>query len=268
MRLFTIPLEPARMLVKTLLDTFFHIEVTGTDFIPAEGGAIIISNHTDLVDVPVQGTYSPRKIIYLGKAELFEPDEAIKRFLLQPGSPFHLPGMDIPRLLLERALETYSAAHKAQLMEWGGQPIIRNYRGDSARDAVQYYKDLEDFMVRVLKEGNILSIYPEGTRTETGVMGPFKAMAAKLAIRAGVPIIPSGISGSFKFLTLESLFSGRIFNTAIQYNIGRPIQPSEFPEGDEKKACKELTAILEKQVYALTQHPERRSRARGKARAL
>ncbi|HNN77154.1 MAG TPA: hypothetical protein PKN93_21055, partial [Leptospiraceae bacterium] len=79
---------------------------------------------------------------------------------------------------------------------------------------------------------------------------------------------PTGITGSFGFLTPQSILSGRIFSTKIHYNVGKPIPPSEFPKTDEKKAAKELTAELEKQVYALTLHPERRDHARGKTRVL
>ncbi|MCR9143128.1 MAG: 1-acyl-sn-glycerol-3-phosphate acyltransferase [bacterium] len=280
-RLFTIPIEPAKALIKVLMDTFFHIEVTGTESIPLTGGGIIISNHTDYIDVPVQGVNCPRKCIYVGKQELFEPEKDLKKFLFQEGSPLNLPPFFVAKALLERALEVYGAATRIQLMEFGGQPIKRSFKGDksgengenpgkaaSARDAVQYYKDLEDHMVEMLKAGEFISIYPEGTRTETGVIGPFKAMAAKLAIRAGVPIVPSGISGAWKFLTLESFLSGRMFKTHIQYNIGQPIMPEEFPEGDEKRAAKELTARLERDVYALIEHPERRNNPRSRARVL
>lgn len=267
-RLFTIPRAPAQGLVKALIDTFFHVEVTGVENIPAEGGALIICNHTDLIDVPIQAVHSPRRIIYLGKAELFEPDKAISQFLFQEGSPLNAPGLGVVRGAIEATLATIGAAHRIQLTEWGGQPIVRNFRGETAKAAVEYYKDLEDFMVGLLEQGHMLSIYPEGTRTNTGVMAPFKALAAKIAIRAGVPIVPSGISGAFKFLTLESFLSGRMFRTAIHYNIGKPFQPDEFPPGDLKKSSKELTALLEKQVYALTQHPERREQSRGRARVL
>ena len=267
-RLFTMPREPMVLLIRALMDLVFNIKVEGLENMPGEGGGILICNHTDLIDVPVQAVYTPRTLIYLGKAELFEPGEEISKFLYQEGSPLNLPGISMARPMIEQALKTYSFAQRAQFLEWGAHPIIRNHRGDSARDSVQYYADLEEYMVKLVQAGHILAIFPEGTRTETGVLGPFRAMAAKLAIRAKVPIIPSGISGSFGFLSAKSLFSGRMFQGQITYNMGQPIQPEDFPEGDEKKAAKELTAILEKQVYALTMHPERREHSRGKARVL
>lgn len=262
--LFTIPIEPAKVLIKVLMDTFFHIEVNGTEHIPLTGGGILISNHTDYMDVPVQGVHCPRKCIYVGKQELFEPEKELKQLLFQDGSPLNLPPFFVAKAMLQRALEVYGAATRSQLQEWGGKPIKRSFRGDdaevesgkkasSARDAVQYYKDLEEYLVELLSEGHFISIYPEGTRTETGELGPFKAMAAKLAIRAGVPIVPSGITGAWKFLTVGSLLSGNMFQTRIRYNIGQPIQPADFPEGDEKRAAKELTARLEREVRALMQ---------------
>lgn len=268
-KMFTIPLEPARAAMKALMDRVFNIEVTGTEHIPLSGGGIIVSNHTDLIDVPVQAVHSPRKIVYFGKAELFEPDEELKRFLFQNGSPLNiLPGLTLWKPVLENILRFYADALRTQMLEWGGRPIVRAYKGENAREAVEYYRELEDEMVSLIKAGSLVSLYPEGTRTDTGIMGPFKALAAKLAIRAQAPIIPSGISGSFGFFTPQSILSGRVFNTKIIYNIGKPIPPAEFPQGDEKKAAKELTLELEKQVYALTLHAERRNHARGKTRVL
>jgi len=267
-KLVTIPLGAAKQAMRALMDSVLHINVTGTEHIPGDGGGILVCNHTDYMDVLVQGTHCPRKLVFLGKQELFEPDEDIRKFLFQEGSPLNLPGLNLARPLIDSVLGAYGAAYSAQLKEWGGHPVIRNYRGDSARAAVEYYQELEEYMVRLLRDGMFLSIFPEGTRTRTGLIGPFKAMAAKLAIRAQVPIVPSGIQGSWRMLTPEGLLSGRMFQTTIQYNIGQPLLPSDFPTGEEKKAAKELTAMLEKQVYALTVHPERRGHPRGRARQL
>ncbi len=250
------------------MEYFLHIEVTGTENIPIGGGGILICNHTDLMDVPVQGVYCPRKLIYLGKAELFEADREFKQWLFKEGSPLNLPGVSLLKPLIEKAVEAYGYAQKTQLLEWGGHPIIRNHHGEGARAAVEYYQDLENFMVDLLKQGHLLSVYPEGTRSDTGVMGPFKGLAAKLAIRAQVPIIPSGISGAFQLLSPASLLTGRLFRTTIKYNIGQPFMPSDFPKTEEKKAVKELTSLLEKQVYALSLHAERREKVRNRARVL
>jgi 1-acyl-sn-glycerol-3-phosphate acyltransferase len=141
-------------------------------------------------------------------------------------------------------------------------PIIRNYHGEDAKAAVSYYEELENYMVSILKSGEIISIFPEGTRTLSGVMGRFKAMAAKIAIRAGVPIIPTGISGAWNLSTPQAILSGQTKSSLIKYNIGVPIYPDSFPQEPEKKAAKILTEELEKKVYFLTTHPERRGKPR------
>jgi 1-acyl-sn-glycerol-3-phosphate acyltransferase len=52
-------------------------------------------------------------------------------------------------------------------------------------------------MVRRLKEGHVLNLYPEGSRTETGEIAPIEAGAALVIRRAGVPVVPVAIDGSF-----------------------------------------------------------------------
>ena len=49
-----------------------------------------------------------------------------------------------------------------------------------------------------LKEGRMLNIFPEGGRTETGEIGPMQPGVALVVRRAGVPIIPVAIHGSFE----------------------------------------------------------------------
>jgi len=51
--------------------------------------------------------------------------------------------------------------------------------------------------VRQLNNNESFLIYPEGTRTRTGKMGPFKKGPFVLAIESGVPIIPISVSGSY-----------------------------------------------------------------------
>lgn len=54
--------------------------------------------------------------------------------------------------------------------------------------------------VRILKKGQSLVIFPEGTRSKGGPIKEFKAGSFKLATKAKVPIIPITISGSYKIL--------------------------------------------------------------------
>ncbi len=51
--------------------------------------------------------------------------------------------------------------------------------------------------IRRLREGHMLSIFPEGARTLTGEMNPIQPGAALVVKRAGVPIVPVVLEGSF-----------------------------------------------------------------------
>lgn len=59
----------------------------------------------------------------------------------------------------------------------------------------------------VLKNGNILGIFPEGTRSETGELLPFEPGAALMALRAGVPVVPVFISGNYKLFHQIKLYT-------------------------------------------------------------
>lgn len=262
--LFLIPREVPKFLLKQVLELVYDVEVTGLPFIPSQGGAVLVCNHTDYLDIPVQAVYTDRKIIYLGKYELFHPQTDIMQYIERPGSPFALPPLSLLKPAIRTLLDQMGSSFGKTLKHWGGMPIIRNAYGENMdkKAAMDYYAQMEDYMVDILKSGEILSIYPEGTRSETGVMGPFKAMAAKVAIRAGVPVIPSGIQGAHNMSKPEAFLTGSAFKAKIRYNIGQPIPPEDFPSGPEKKAAKELTEELEKRVYFLKEHPERRGKPR------
>lgn len=264
-----IPRDVPVFLIRNLLTSIYKIEVTGLKNIPPSGGAVLVCNHTDNLDVFVQGVFIPRKVVFLGKYELFHPEEPILQFLNSENSPFQqIPFLSPIKEGIEKVLKEVSNLYSSQLREWGSMPVIRGYHGNDAKEAVRYYEELENYICDILKSGEIVSIFPEGTRTKTGVMGPFKALAAKLAIRAQVPIIPSGISGAWKMSEPKAFLSGAAFKTKITYNIGNPIPPEQYPKENEKKAAKLLTEELEKRVYFLTTHWERRGQSRRFATVL
>ncbi|WP_378955519.1 lysophospholipid acyltransferase family protein [Pelosinus sp. sgz500959] len=64
-------------------------------------------------------------------------------------------------------------------------------RGAADRTAIRYAIDL-------LKKGEILGLFPEGTRSKTGLLGKPEPGIAMIALKAGVPIIPAAIIGTNK----------------------------------------------------------------------
>lgn len=58
---------------------------------------------------------------------------------------------------------------------------------------------------RKLVDGTSVVIFPEGTRSKTGEMGPFKKGAFKLALDLGLPILPVTISGTGKIWPADTI---------------------------------------------------------------
>jgi 1-acyl-sn-glycerol-3-phosphate acyltransferase len=48
------------------------IRTYGKERVPREGGAVLAMNHFNFIDIPVFGTICPRRVVFVGKSELFE----------------------------------------------------------------------------------------------------------------------------------------------------------------------------------------------------
>ena len=73
---------------------------------------------------------------------------------------------------------------------------------DSAQDRSgdrDSYRRLVADTKRSLDRGISLAVFPEGTRTRTGLVGPFHVGFFRLAIRLGCPIVPVSIVGAYEF---------------------------------------------------------------------
>jgi len=87
--------------------------------------------------------------------------------------------------------------------------------------------------VQLLKEGNLLAIFPEGSRSPDGTLQEAGIGAALIANRAGVPIVPAVVRGTYEALPMGAKWVRR---ADISVTYGKPM-PSSSPDG--KKANKE-----------------------------
>jgi 1-acyl-sn-glycerol-3-phosphate acyltransferase len=84
---------------------------------------------------------------------------------------------------------------------------------------------LESLCLQRLREGTSLVLFPEGRRSRTGALAPFRSGAFLLAVRAGVPVCPLVIHNSFSvFAPGETLFTpGEIVISSLE-----PVETGPF----------------------------------------
>lgn len=80
-----------------------------------------------------------------------------------------------------------------------------------------------------IRGGKSVVIFPEGTRTRTGDMLPFKRGGFALALDAGTPIVPLGIGGAFRMLPPGSRLM-RCGHYVVA--VGEPVDPAGFATKD------------------------------------
>ena len=78
--------------------------------------------------------------------------------------------------------------------------------------------------IRVLKEGRALLIYPEGTRSRDGKIGPMRGGMDVLARRSGATVLPVAIDGGWRALPRDG---GGLKLGPLMTAYGRPIRPEE-----------------------------------------
>jgi 1-acyl-sn-glycerol-3-phosphate acyltransferase len=113
--------------------------------------------------------------------------------------------------------------------------------------------DVEAFRLaqRILDEGNILFVFPEGTRSPDGGLQEGQDGVAVLAIRTGAPIVPIAISGSNRVWPKGQKLphpGGR-----VTVRIGPPFRPAELvPPGTNRRTAKGLvTTMIMERIAAL-----------------
>jgi len=135
-----------------LLSLMARPKTEGLDNIPDTGPAILASNHLAVVDSFVKSLVIKRRITFLAKAEYFT-----------------------------------GTGLKGWFSRWfytvAGQVPIDRSCADAAQAALDTAK-------RLLSQGKLLGMYPEGTRSPDGRLYKGKTGLARLALDTGAPVIP------------------------------------------------------------------------------
>jgi 1-acyl-sn-glycerol-3-phosphate acyltransferase len=156
--------------------------VEGADNVPSTGPVILASNHLSFIDSVVIPIVAPRRVAFLAKEEYFTA-----------------PGLK-------------GRAQNAWFSGLGMVPVSRD-DGRSAMGAL-------DTALAVLRRGEALGLYPEGTRSRDGRLYRGRTGVAQLALLSGAPVVPVGLSGTDRVQPVGSRLP-RLAKVTVRF--GKPI---------------------------------------------
>ncbi|QDU50476.1 lysophospholipid acyltransferase family protein [Gimesia panareensis] len=104
-----------------------------------------------------------------------------------------------------------------------------------------------------IENGNMVCIFPEGTRTDDGAVQRFKPGFLALLKRTDTGIYPIGIAGAFRALPRGAYF---LHPRAVRVVYGEPIPAETVKEYCERGAEKELLALTHERVIACQRQAE------------
>ncbi|HYJ80351.1 MAG TPA: lysophospholipid acyltransferase family protein [Longimicrobiaceae bacterium] len=137
-------------------------------------------------------------------------------------------------------------------MEAAGHIVIDRSNRERALDSLRAAGEL------IRHTPGAVVIFPEGTRSSTGRLQPFKKGAFMLAAEAGVPVVPAAVTGSFQIMPSGSW---RIHRNTIHLHYLEPVHPEESPglEPLMQRVWTAIAAVVEPEVMTL---PEASASAR------
>lgn len=100
---------------------------------------------------------------------------------------------------------------------------------------------------RLLEEGQLFGIYPEGTRSRDGRLYRGHTGPARLALRTGAPIIPIGISGAREVMPPDAKFPALRLPITIRF--GRPIEVDRYQDRANDRLV--LRQIIDEVMYEI-----------------
>lgn len=96
-----------------------------------------------------------------------------------------------------------------------------------------------------IRAGRSVVLYPEGTRSKDGRLGPFKKGAFHLAVKAGVPVVPVSIRGSFEIL---SPGTWRVNPGVVDVHLDSPIDVAPYQPSNSSGLLTDVRSIIERRL--------------------
>jgi len=189
----------------------YRPDIEGMENIPRTGPLLLASNHLSFVDSIVIPLVAPRRVVFLAKSEYF--------------SGHGLRGG------LKRGMFTAV----------GAVPIQRGTAG-AAQEAL-------DSALEILNDGLAFGIYPEGTRSRDGRLYRGRTGVAWLALTAGCPVVPVGLSGTQDIQPVGARVP-RIRKITIRF--GKPLDFSYLKGAKPGQARREATDAVMAAIHELS----------------
>ena len=193
-----------------LLKAYFRPWTKGLKNVPSQGGAILASNHLAVIDSFVLPLVLKRQVKFLGKADYFT-GKGIKGRLV------------------------------AGFMRGVGTVPVDRTGGKASERAIETG-------LRLLADGELFGIYPEGTRSPDGRLYRGKTGVARLALESGVPVIPVVMVGTDRAQKV-----GQVIPKPIRLGVtfGEPLDFSRYQGMENDRTV--LRAVTDEIVNALSQ---------------
>ena len=141
-----------------LLRVVFRPRAYGIENVPAEGPAILASNHLSYADWLFMPLTLTRRVTFVAKAEYFTT-----------------PGV--------------KGWFQKKFFSGAGQVPIDRSGANAAEGAMKS-------AMKILESGELFGIYPEGTRSHDGRLYRGKTGVARLALETGAPVVPCAVVGT------------------------------------------------------------------------
>lgn len=197
-----------RIILGPILRVLFRPWVEGADHIPAQGPAIFVSNHLSFSDSIFLPLVVPRRITFLAKADYFTGGGVKGKMT------------------------------KAFFKGAGQLPVDRS-GGRASNNALEAG-------LKVLRRGELLGLYPEGTRSPDGRLYKGKTGVARMALEAHCPVIPVVMVDTDKVQPTGTLIP-KVMRVGVR--VGEPLDFSRYEGMEEDRFV--LRSITDEIMYAL-----------------
>jgi 1-acyl-sn-glycerol-3-phosphate acyltransferase len=180
-----------RLILKALLGlvmrVLFRPTVEGAEHIPADGPVILAGNHVSFIDSMFLSLVMKRQVFFIGKDE----------YVTTPGLKGRLMALFFTSV--------------------GMVPVDRD-GGHGGVAALMTGK-------RLLDEGKVFGIYPEGTRSPDGRLYRGRTGVSRLALMTGAPVVPFAMVGTDR---IQPSGAGRPHIARFTVRFGRPLEFSRY----------------------------------------